>query len=151
MPAELKQKILITKLGSLLFYLIFPLLIVNDTYQIFNNKPPAIRITGGLIMGIIILFYALRNFIRKFINWLSPGPFRKVVKSIYKSLPLIIVACIMWASLEAYRTFIVCFTWVTISFTIGNIIDAFDDDYVQEWKEIKLTKRQDKYRSKYKS
>lgn len=150
MPAELKRNILITKFGSLLFYLIFPLLIVNDTYHVFNNNPPLVRITGGLIMSIIILFYFLKNFIRKFINWLSPGPFRKVVKSIYKSLPLIIIAVIMHISLEAYKTFVTCFTWVAASLTLGNIIDAFDDDYVQEWKEIKLTKRQDKYRSKYK-
>lgn len=149
MPAELKRNILMTKFGTFLFYLVIPLTIVNDTYQIFSDKPPAIRITGGLIMGIIVVFYFFRNFIRKFINWLSPGPFRKVVKSIYNSLPLIIVACIMRASLDAYKTFVTCFTWVTISITIGNVIDAFDDDYVQVWKEIKLTKRQDKYRGKY--
>ena len=55
----------------------------------------------------------------------------------------------MRASLDAYNTFVTCFTWVAASLVIGNIIDAFDDDYTQIWKEIKLTKRQDKYRSKY--
>lgn len=149
MPAELKRNILITKLGTLLFYLILPLIIVSDTYKVFNDNPPYIRITGGLIMSVIIIFYFLRNFIRKFINWLSPGPFRKVIKSIYKSLPIIIIACIMRASLDAYKTFVTCYTWIAASLVIGNIIDAFDDDYVQEWKEIKLTKRQDKYRRKY--
>ena len=149
MPTELKTKILITKFGYTLFFLVIPILIVNDTYQIFTHKIPAIRVTGGLIMSIIILYYFLKNMIRKFLKWLSPGPFRIIVTSLYRSAPLVLIVCIMWASLDAIQTFVRCFTWVSASLVIANVIDAFDTDYVQEYQELKLAKRQDKLRSKY--
>lgn len=149
MPAELRNKILITKTGYTLFFLVIPILIVNDTYKIFTDSPPVIRITGGLIISIFIIFYFLKNLIRKFLKWLSPGPFRIVVTSLYKSAPLVLIVCIMWASLEALHTFVKCFTWVSASLVVANIIDAFDTDYVQEYQELKLAKRQDKLRGKY--
>ena len=149
MPAELKKKLILTKLGYTLFFLVIPILIVNDTYKVFSNGSPIIRVTGGLIIAIIILFYFLKNLIRKFLKWLSPGIFRIVVTSLYKSAPLIVIVCIAWASLDDIYAFVKCLTWVSASLVIANIIDAFDTDYSQEYQEIKLTKRQDKYRSKY--
>lgn len=149
MPAELKKKLILTKLGYTLFFLVIPILIVNDTYKVFSNGSPIIRVTGGLIIAIIILFYFLRNLIRKFLKWLSPGIFRIVVTSLYKSAPLIVIVCIAWASLDDMHAFVKCLTWVSASLVIANVIDALDTDYSQEYQEIKLTKRQDKYRSKY--
>lgn len=149
MPTELKTKIILTKFGYLLFFLVIPILIINDKYQVFSDSPPILRITGGLVMSIFVFFYFIKGIVRRFINWLSPGPFKIIFISVYKSLPLVAAVCIMWASLDAIRKFVVCFSWVTASLVVANVIDAFDDYYVQEWKEIKLTKRQDKYRRKY--
>ena len=150
MPAELKRNIIVAKSGYCLFALIIPILIINSYFNIFDfSTPSRFRLSGGIIIIVIILFYFLKNFVPKLLKALSPGWFKKTVNIVLKSLPWIAIALVLLLSAQFVKDLKRCAELVAVSMVIANIFDAFDEDFTQEWAEIKLTKRQDKYRSKY--
>lgn len=150
MPRELKYRIWFTYVLYVLFALVFPICIVNDTYGIFKIKTStSIKLTGGLIIAAFVVYFFLKDLIRKLIDYLSPGPFRKILYATVKSLPLVVIALVAYFTKGEYFRFVRCIRWLCLTFIIANIVSAFEYDLRQEWKEIKLTKRQDKYREKY--
>lgn len=150
MPKSLVNKLWAARGLYTLFFLVFPLLIINDAYGLFRAETKtSVKITGGTIMAIFIIAFFARKYIKKWIDGLAPGGLRIVLHALYKSIMLIIIWVFIGISGEAIDKFLECFGYVSISIVIANIAEGYEEIYEQQRAEIKLMKRQDEYREKY--
>lgn len=150
MPSNLVRNLWFARGLYALFFLVFPLFIINDTYGIFQtHTKTTVKITGGLIMAVLIAWFFLRKYLKKWIEGMAPGGLRIVCHALYKSALLIIVWVFIIMSEDVVNAFLKCFGAVTVCIIIANIVEGFEEVYEQQIKEIKLLKRQDKYRKDY--
>lgn len=155
MPRQLViQRVVLTLLYAV-FFIALPTIIIDQHYHVFTvpeaTEPnnPVVRVTAGLVIAMLLVYFFLRDIIKRGFDSLEPGNVKKILKTIWASLPLILVNIVIVVTKNAIDNFQNCFAYVTISFVISNFICAYLDDVEQVWKEIKLLKRQDKYRKDY--
>lgn len=150
MPKSLRIKRLASLLGYTLFFLVIPIIIVNEYYDIFEtNTKTSVKITGGLIItGFIIVFF-FKSLIRKGINALEPGALKLSLHAVFKALPIGVLYILLLFTRDSIDRLINCTQWVFVSLCISFIIEGYYNNIEQEIKEVKLTKRQIKYKEKY--
>lgn len=155
MPKQLIiQRVVLTLLYAV-FFIALPTIIIDQHYHVFTvpeaTEPnnPVVRVTAGLVIAMLLVYFFLRDIIKRAFNSLEPGNVKKILKTIWASLPLLLVNIVIAVTKNAIDNFQNCFAYVTFSFVISNFICAYLDDAEQVWKEIKLLKRQDKYRKDY--
>lgn len=154
MPKSLKIKLICSYLGHALLFLVFPIMIINYYYDIFSAEAStttsvALKISCGTVMAIMIIYYFFRKLLTRFLKNLAPSAIKKILWALFKSLPVIVIGILLLLSWECLETFVMCYKYVALCIVASFVLDAFIEDWEQEWREIKLTKRQDKYRSKY--
>ena len=150
MPRSLRIQQLIALLGYTLFFLVIPILIVGERYAIFEPyTKESVRITGGLIITGFIVYFFCRNLIKKGIAALAPGALRVTLHAIFKALPFGTVYLLLLFSKDAIDNLMFCTQWIFFSLLIAFIIEGIYDNIAQQIQEIKLMRRQDRYRERY--
>lgn len=145
---ELKAKLIVSKVLYFIFFVLLPVMIINQTYRVFYfHTKTSVRTTGATIIVIILLFYLLKRYIKSFFKMLAPGSFKVALLAICHSLPYLAILIVLRLSMKELDRFANCATWVLICLIVATVIGAYDDVLTQEYGEIKLAKRMDKYRS----
>lgn len=165
MPKSLLIKRWACKIGYVIFFLVLPLLMINDKYELFSKETnTTAKVTVWFFIVLFICYFFLRNIIKDFVKNLAPGALRKVLLILFKSLPIIVVYIVLRlvkAQMQdveqtienlfnEFNKFVVSVEWIASSIIIANVFDSFYYDFTQEYREVKLTLRQDNYRKKYK-
>lgn len=155
MPKQLVIKRVVLTLLYAVFFIVLPTIIIDQHYHVFTapetTEPnnPVVRVTAGLVIVTLLVYFFLRDIIKRAFNSLEPGNVKKILKTTWASLPLVLVNIVIAVTKTAIDDFQSCFAYLTASFVISNFICAYLDDIEQVCSEIKLLKRQDKYRKEY--
>lgn len=153
MPKQLIIKRICLTLLYAVFFIVLPTVIIDQHYHVFasstTDSDPVVRVTAGLVILMLLVYFFLRNIIKRAFNALEPGNVKKVIKTVWSSLPFIAVNLVIAVTKNAIDNFQSCFMYLTFSFIVANYISAYLDDVEQICSEIKLLKRQDKYRKDY--
>lgn len=150
MPKELRAKRILCKILFTVFFLVIPFIVINHYYGLFQTySKNALKITGGTVIAVLLVYTFLRNRISKWFEALNPGWLKKILHAFAKSIPMIIILILAKGAMDEMQKFVRTIEYCSVSIIIAYIAEAFEADYNQEWNEIKLLKRQDTYRSKY--
>lgn len=154
MPKQLIIKRIILTLLYAVFFIVLPTVIIEQHYHVFyvpatEPSDPVVRVTAGLVILMLLIYFFLRNIIKRAFNSLEPGNVKKIIKTIWASIPLIAVNIVIAITKDAIINLQSCLVYLSVSFVVANYVNAYLDDIEQICNEIKLLKRQDKYRKDY--
>jgi hypothetical protein len=141
--------------------LVVPIIIISTNYKLFTNVAAHRKLTAATIILILILLYVIKNWFSTFVKWLAPGALKMCIIWFKLMLPFIAIVWIVNlagdALYESYSKAILAYkTLQNTAYSVfaceavGALAEAYYDYYTQIYAEIKLTKRQDKYRKEYK-